>query len=292
MESLIQVAVSGLTLGAMYAVSAMGLALLWGALGMLNMAQGALLAVGGYASFAVVAFLGLPWYFGLPASIIVGFVVGAVFYYLIVRWMFQVEGFEVNIIIATVGLAIVIENVLIKVFSAYPKKQPFFVDGGIRIEGILLPNQTLLIIGISVIMMLALAWLLTYTQTGRAIRATAQNRDAAQLVGISVKKVFCQCLCIAGVVAAVSGVLLTSVSPVSPHVGNDPMLKAFIICVIAGLGNIPGAFYAAFILGLFESAVQYFAGARYGFPAMLTLVILALIWRPYGVFGRSRLVRR
>ena len=141
-------------------------------------------------------------------------------------------------------------------------------------------------------MMLALAWLLTYTQTGRAIRATAQNREAAQLVGISVKKVFGQCLCIAGVVAAVSGVLLTSISPVSPHVGNDPMLKAFIICVIAGLGNIPGAFYAAFILGLFESAVQYFAGARYGFPAMLTLVILALIWRPYGVFGRSRLVRR
>ena len=99
--------------------------------------------------------------------------------------MFRDERFEMNIIIATVGIAIVLENVFIKIFTAYPKKQPFFVDGGMRIEGILLPNQTLLIIGISILMMFWLAWLLTRTRMGRAIRATAQNQDAAQLVGIS-----------------------------------------------------------------------------------------------------------
>lgn len=292
MESFIQVTISGFTLGAMYSISVIGLALLWGALRMLNMAQGALLAVGGYASFAAVTLLGLPWYFGLPASMAVGLFSGIVFYYLIVRWMFQTKNFEVNIIIATVGLAIVIENVLIRIFGAYPKKQPFFLDGGIRIHGILLPNNTLLILGISVAMMLILTWLLTSTRAGRTIRATAQNPEAARLVGIRIKRVYAHVLIIAGIVAAVSGVLLTSLAPVSPQVGHDPMLKAFIICVIAGLGNIPGAIYSAFLFGFLESALQYTVSSRYAFPIMLAAVIAVLVWRPYGVFGTPKVVKR
>ena len=92
-------------------------------------------------------------------------------------------------------------------------------------------------------------------------------------------------------IASVSGTLLTSVTLLSPYVGHDPMLKAFISCAIAGLGNIPGAVCAAIILGLFEAAIQYLVGASYGFPAMLALVIVALTWRPYGVFGRNHVTR-
>ena len=122
MDSLIQVVVSGLTIGAMYAISAVGLALIWGVLHMLNMAHGTLLVIGGYTSFVAVNMLGLPWYLGLPASIVGGIASGAIVFYVIVRWLYRHQSFEIGIIIATVGLAIVVENLLVKAFSAYPKK--------------------------------------------------------------------------------------------------------------------------------------------------------------------------
>jgi branched-subunit amino acid ABC-type transport system permease component len=139
--------------------------------------------------------------------------------------------------------------------------------------------------------MLLVAWLLNRTRMGRAIRAAAQNRDAAQLMGVNIGRVFAKVMALAGVVAAVSGVMLSSLTTLAPTMGYDPMLKAFIICIIAGLGNVGGSFYAAFFLGLFEASIQYFFGVRFGFPALLLLVILALMWRPYGVFGHRKVAR-
>jgi branched-chain amino acid transport system permease protein len=140
-------------------------------------------------------------------------------------------------------------------------------------------------------LMLALAALLTRTRMGRAIRAVSQNREAAQLMGVPVQLVYAQVLLVAGGLSAASGIMLSTITTLSPTMGYDPMLKAFIICVIAGLGNIAGALYAAFMLGVFEALVQFVFGVRFAFPAMLLIVILALIWRPYGVFGRRKVSR-
>jgi branched-chain amino acid transport system permease protein len=282
---------SGLNLGAMYAAAAIALALLWGALGMLNMAQGALLAVGGYASYAVVEYLGFPWWLGLPAAMVVGAVIGGILYYATVKWMYDSPSFDTSIVIATVGVAIIIENLLLKFFTAYAKKQPFLVDHGILMGTVTMRYQTLINIAIAVVLMAFVAWLLNKTRMGTAIRAVSQNRDAAQLMGVSVRKVFFQTMVIAGAVAGGSGVLLTSVIPMSPYVGHDPLLKAFIICIVAGLGNIPAAFCAAFVLAWFEASISYAFGTRFGFPSMLILVIFVLLWRPYGLFGRGGVTR-
>ena len=198
MDALIQIVVSGLTIGAMYAVSAIGLALIWGVLHMLNMAHGTLLTIGGYTSFVAVSMVGLPWYLGLPASVVGGLASGAIIYFVIVRWLYRHPSFEVGIIIATVGLAIVVENLLVKAFTAYPKRQPFIVDGGFRISEILVPYQTLIIIAVSVALVCFLAWLILHTSIGRAIRATAQSREAAQLMGVPVRRVYLQVLLIGG----------------------------------------------------------------------------------------------
>ena len=291
LDAFVQVIVSGLTLGGMYAVSVIGLALVWGVVGMLNMAHGAMLAIGGYASLVAVQYLGLPWMFGLPAAVVIGVIAGALVYYGIVHWMVSSPLFETNIIIATVGLAIVITSVMTTVFSGYPKKQPFFVEGGVRVSEILVPYQTIIIIIVALAMMFLIYLLLSRTRMGRAIRATAQDQRGAQIVGVPVKRVFLQVMMIAGAVAGLSGVMLSSVSTLSPQVGTDPMLKAFIICVIAGLCNVPGAMLFAFVLGLFEVGVQFIIGSKWGFPAMLVVAIIILIWRPYGVFGQ-RTVRR
>ncbi len=292
MESFLQIVFSGLTLGAMYALSAVGLTLLWGVVGMLNMSQGVMLAIGGYASYSAITYLGLPWPFGLPAAILGGFVTGVVFYYVIVRWMYRSPTFEVGIIIATVGAAIVLESLMIRIFSGYPLDQPFSLPGGFRIGGILLPYQTLVNLFIAGLMTVGLGWVLRRTRFGRAIRATAQHRDAAQLLGVPVAKIYLQVMVMAGIIAAISGVMLTaSVANLSPYVGTNPMLKAFFICAIAGLGNIPAAVGASLVLALLEGAIQYSVGGSYGFPAMLALAILVLIWRPYGLFGERTVER-
>ncbi len=131
MTAVLTVFESGLNLGDMYAAAAIALALLWGALGMLNMAQGALLAIGGYASYSVVEYLAFPWWLGFPSALVVGAVIGGILYFVTVKWMYDSPRFDTSIVIATVGVAIVIENLLIKVFTAYAKKQPFLVDHGI-----------------------------------------------------------------------------------------------------------------------------------------------------------------
>jgi branched-subunit amino acid ABC-type transport system permease component len=126
---------------------------------------------------------------------------------------------------------------------------------------------------------------------GRPIRATAQNRDAAQLMGIRVGRVYAQVLATSGALAAVSGVMISSLSGLLPNMGGDPMLKAFVICVVAGLGNVYGAVLAAIVLGLLEALIQYVIGVQYSFAILLVLVIAVLIWRPSGIFGKSQVVR-
>ncbi|HEX9446881.1 MAG TPA: hypothetical protein VF920_02840, partial [Dongiaceae bacterium] len=118
-----------------------------------------------------------------------------------------------------------------------------------------------------------------------------QNREAAQLMGVAIGRVYIQVLAIAGALAAVAGVLVSSQATLSPSMGGDPMLKAFIICVVAGLGNVRGAAVAAIVLGVIEAAAQYLFGVRFGFATLLAIVIVALVWRPYGIFGRQQVVR-
>ena len=291
MDTYTQILMSGLTLGAMYAISTIALTLVWGSLNVLNMAQGALLVVGGYASYAAVSALGLPLLLGFPFALVVGGLVGALMFYGVIQFMEGKEGFETNVIIATVGCSIVFENVILKLFGAYPLQQPLALEGGFYIGKSHLPYQNLVIIAVSITLMGVVGMILNRTRMGRAIRATAQSRDAAQLMGVPVRLVYAQVLIMAGMLAAISGIMLSSITTLAPTMGYDPMLKAFIICVIAGLGNVTGALVAAFVLGVFEAFVQFYFGVRFGFPALLLLVIVALIWRPYGVFGQKKVMR-
>jgi len=150
-----------------------------------------------------------------------------------------------------------------------------------------IPFQNMFLIVISGLLLVIVAYLLKKTRLGRTIRATAQNRVASELMGVRVSRVFLNVLLIGGGLSAISGIMLSTLTTLAPTMGYDPMLKAFIICVIAGLGNIYGALVSAFVLGLFEVSIQFFFGVRFGFPALLLIVILTLIWRPYGMFGKG-----
>lgn len=291
MEVVVQIIATGLTLGAMYALAAIGLSLVWGTLGMLNMAHGAMMAVGAYLCFYAIGMLGLPLLLGLPVALTGGAILGVVIYEFCARFLIRRPQFENTIMIATFGIGIALENVILKLFGAYPTPQPLAVAGDFVIAGVHIPYQNLLILCLALVLMALVAGLLDHTRMGRAIRATAQNRDAAQLMGVPVSRVYRQVLGIAGALAAAAGVLISSQSTLSPSMGGDPMLKAFIICVVAGLGNVRGAAAAAILLGVVEASAQYLFGVRFGFATLLVIVIAALIWRPYGVFGRRQVVR-
>jgi branched-chain amino acid transport system permease protein len=286
-----QIIVSGLTLGAMYAISTVSLSLIWGALNVLNMAQGALLTFGGYAAYVSFTALG----FGVPlailAAIIAGGVFGVLMYTVVVRQMLDRDGFEVNVIIATVGIGTVLEAVLQKVFGAYPIRQPLTVEGGFFLGNVYVPYNSVIIVLASAALMLVLAALLARTRMGRAIRAVSMNRDAARLMGVPVNLVYAQVFALAGALSAASGIMLSTITTLAPTMGYDPMLKAFIICVVAGLGNVMGALYAAFMLGLLEAFIQFALGVRFAFATMLLLVIMVLVWRPYGLFGRTKVTK-
>ncbi len=147
------------------------------------------------------------------------------------------------------------------------------------------------LVAIALLMMVVVAFLLNRTRAGLAIRATAQNREAAQLMGVRIGQVYAQVLVLSGALAAVSGVMISSLSGLLPNMGGDPMMRAFIICVVAGLGNIQGAVLAAFVLGLLEAAIQFVLGVQYSFAILLALVIIVLIFRPTGLFGRKQVIR-
>ena len=291
MDGWIQILVSGLTVGAMYAVSTVSLSLVWGALNVLNMGQGAMLAAGGYIAYTAVMSLGLPIPIAIVVAVIVGALIGGAMYFLIIRFMIGKEGFETNVIVATFGFALILENLVLRLYGAYPLRQPIGLEGGWYVGATHIPYQNMLLVVVSGVLMVAVAYLLKTTQMGRSIRATAQNREATELMGIRISRVFLLVLLIGGGLAAISGIMLSTLTTLAPTMGYDPMLKAFIICVIAGLGNIYGALISAFVLGLFEVSIQFIFGVRFGFPALLLLVILALVWRPYGVFGKRKTER-
>jgi branched-chain amino acid transport system permease protein len=291
MEVFIQILASGLTLGAMYAISTIGLSLVYGSMNMLNMAHGAILAIGGYAAYAASAQFGLPAPVAVAAALLAGGAIGLVVFFATTLPLLNSRNFETNIFIATIGVGAVLQDGVLKVFGPYPKPQPVALTGVIRFDKVAIPYQNLAILFVALVMMAFVAVFLQRTRAGRAIRATSQNREAAQLMGVHVQNVYAQVLALSGVLAAISGVMLSSLTSLSPTMGADPMLKAFIVCVVAGLGNTYGAVAAAIAIGLMEAAAEYILGVRFGFASLLLLVIFILIWRPSGVFGKMRIVR-
>ncbi len=291
MDIFLQIIISGISLGSMYAVGTIALSLLWGTMGMMNLAHGSFIAIGGYAAYLCMTVMGANWIFALPMALGAGIIAGYLMYHLVVRWMFERAEFGVDIIIATVAIAALVENGILNTIGPEARRQPFHISGGLHIGGAVLPHQTLLTVFIAIAMMIIVGYIVSRTRLGNVIRAVSQQQVAAQLMGVDVKRSFAQAMMLAGGIAALSGVLVTGSTQLFPAVGFDTTIKALVICIIAGLGNLRGAILMAFVLGMFEIAVQYIFGQRYGFPAMLGLVIAVLIVRPYGLFGRETVER-
>lgn len=282
------IVVNGLAVGAMYAMGTIALAMIWGSLGILNMAHGAILTFGAYASFYAATYFGLPWWAGIFAALGAGVIGGAALYFGIVHWLFNRSNAGINTIIATVAAAALMENVATVYFGAQPRPQPFSFAGTFEFADRAVRLQPIAVLVVAGLVTLTTSIVIRKTQFGRTIRAVSQQRTAAALQGINVKLVFFQIMIFASVLSAISGVMLTGMTTIYPTVGALPTIKALVICTLAGLGSLWGATVVALLFGMLEVLIQYQFGSRFGFPTVLALAIMILIWRPYGLFGAAR----
>lgn len=287
--NLMQILINFLSLSAFYALFAVGLALIFGVMKIVNFAHGEFFMLGGYGLWLLLAALpGLPLWLVFLLALVVGPLVVAALGVLVERLIFEPTGKDVfNGFIASLGLSYVLQALVVMGFGVVSKSLPVMIPGQVQIAGATLTLQRLVVILGAVAMMAAL-WLFLYrTRSGRAVRAASQNRGAATLQGIELRRVGMLTMAIGAAMAAVSGVLMASVINVSPYMGLEAIWKAFIVVIVGGLGSIPGAIVAALLFGLIDSIATTLGQGQYIVIIDTVIMLAVLAFFPRGLMGRE-----
>ncbi len=291
MEKLFQAIYSGILYGSVYGLMAIGLTLIWGSLRMLNMAHGALYVVGGYVAWAALKLLGLPTLAAFALGVIAAALAGLLMQVLLINRLLGRASFFNAAMIATVGVAIVIESAALLIFGPRVKQMPAIVNGQVKLLDVVIQYQGLVIIGVAAISLILLSLFLKKTRYGLAIQAVSQQMDAARLMGIPTVLTFTIVMTISAGLAGLAGGLLSSVLYLSPTVGYTPLVKALVVTIFGGLGSVKGTIWAAYIIGLLEAFVQVYFGSGWALPLLFLFMILMLVIRPSGLFGQGEIQR-
>ena len=284
MTLLIQAGVNGLVIGTMYALMAIGFTLVFGIMRVVNFAHGEFYMIGSFIAFFTYAQWQLPFVVTILAAVLLVGIVGALVEWALIR---PLRGDELTGMIATLGISVVIQNTALMYFGASPRPMPDVISGLVRVGPAVFSWSRIFVI-IAAALVIGAFWLfMQKSRTGRAMRAVAQDREAALIQGIDVEKIFPLAFGISVALAAVAGAMMAPVFSVSPFVGVTPMLKAFIVVILGGLGSIPGAVLGGLLLGMIESFGATLLGAMVADMLQLALVIAILLLRPSGLMGRK-----
>ncbi|GGE77276.1 branched-chain amino acid ABC transporter permease [Massilia psychrophila] len=289
-ELILQALYSGLLQGGSYALIALGLALVFGTMKVINLAHGELVLLAAYVAYAVESGLGLGSGFGpifaIPIALVVVCIAAVSVYFVVSR--IKIDR-EINSLILTYGIGVILTNLILLVWHADVRStnstwlQEAFVVGPFYSM-----RSELIFFGVSVALMGALWWWLARSWYGRAVRAVSSNRDAAELMGIDPGRTELVSFIVAGVLAAFAGVALFSYGVIQPAYGGALTVKAFIITVLAGVGSIPGVLLGAVLLGVAEALTVTLASSALQELAGMTLFLLVLFVMPNGLFGAAR----
>ncbi|HAE51418.1 MAG: branched-chain amino acid ABC transporter permease [Tistrella sp.] len=275
---------NGLLTGAVYALIALGLTLVYGVLHIINFAHGALLTCAMFAVWLVYTAFGLDPYLAILPLTLVFFAIG----YGVQRFIIgpAAHGDDGNILLVTLGLSIVIENVLLAVFQSDTRSLSTDYSFQVVELGPLLISQARLYGFAGAVVVSALLWLLlARTDTGKAIRAVAKEKLGARLVGINVAHVFAVTFGLGCATLAIAACLLMPTFYVNPRVGGAFVLVAFTIVVLGGMGSITGALIGGLFIGVVESLCGLYLGESLGQIGIFLIFILVLLFRPTGLFG-------
>jgi branched-chain amino acid transport system permease protein len=277
-----QVVVSGLLAGALYSMVALGLALIFGVMRVINVAHGTILMLGAYTTFWWFQLLGINPYLSLLVSMPLMFLLGVFLQRSMVHRV--VDAPELSSLLLTFGISIALVNVTQYAFSSDVRSVEF-LTGSFLVGPLALSKSRLISFAVAVLLTLLAFWFLQKTKLGKAIRATSQSREVAMVCGINVQRIHLYAFGMASALAAAGGTLVAVIIAIQPEMGQIYTLKSFLVIVLGGAGNYPGALLGGMLLGLVEQLASLFLTTQVSEAVAYVLLVLVLLLRPTGLLG-------
>ena len=282
---LIQVLFEGLAMGAIYALIAMGIALVWGVMNILSFSQGEFMMLAMYLTFFLNLKLGLDPIASLPIVMVALFILGVIVYKLLISRALKGPILSQRLITFALGM-VLINIMLMQVGGQYWKVQDLLFTGSIELGFMTLSKQKLVPIAVSLIVTALLFLFMNRTKTGKSISATSQDKDAAGLMGINTEKAYMIAFGISAAIAGAAGCSLTYYYYISPSVGVPFLIFGFIAVCLGGFGSIFGAFVGGVIMGLVDLFTGTYLSVSYKYLAVILIFMLIVSFKPKGLFGR------
>lgn len=282
----IQVILNGLLLGGLYALMAIGMSLIWGVTNVINLAHGALIMLGAYATFWMFTLYHIDPFLSIPISFVLLFVLGFLIQKYIINFVIRAKMFVT--LLLTFGLNILITNIAQKAWTSnFRQTSPAYEANGISFGLITIPYVRLAVFIISIALVFALYFFLKKTKTGQSIRAVSQDINAAKLMGIDVGNTFALTFGIGSGLAGVAGSMLGVLLPITPQMGEVLTLKSFVVAIVGGLGTIFGSLAGGIFLGLVETIGSFHLGTKYTDIIIFGILVITLIIKPTGILGKK-----
>jgi branched-chain amino acid transport system permease protein len=279
----VQILVNGISLSAVYVLVALGFTLIFGIMRIVNFAHGEFAMLGAFALFFLLGTANLPYWLALPLAAVVVALITLPMERFVFRPFYQRE---LPSMIASLGVSIALIEGAVLLWGVHQRAIPAAFSTVFSFGGVTLPSDKLVAIAISVVVLAAFFGFIRYTRIGLQLRAVAQDLEIAEAQGIRTRTVYRITFFIAAALAALSGALFGQIYAVSPYMGEVPLVKAFTVVIIGGLGSIPGAALGGILLGMSESLLNTFYGASVAQFASFGAIMLLLILRPWGLLGR------
>lgn len=287
MAVFLQSLISGILIGGVYALIGIGLTIIFGVMRVINFAHGDLLMLGMYATYFLFTLFQIDPFVSIVVTIPLMFLFGALLQKTFINRM--LGALPQNQILLTIGMGLVMSNSMMLAFTSdYKILSTTYSSSSFNILGISISTPLLISFGITVVITAALYWFLYRTDTGQAIRATAQDREASQLMGINVKRMSIIAFGLGTSLAATAGALIAPTYYIFPQVGSVFTLKAFVITVLGGMGSIVGATLGGVLIGIAESVGGVYLGSGWKDVIVFVLFLLVLLFKPSGLLGTSK----
>lgn len=292
MEKFLQLTLTGLTNGAVFALVALGFVLIYKASDVINFAQGDFLMVGAYITYGAIVQIGLPWGIGVVLTLVVAVVLGVIVERFVLRPLIGEP--IISVIMVTIGLSSLLRSIVNGIWGTTGRSFPSFLpQNTLDIGGAIISADRFVALLIVAIMLSIFVIFFRYSKEGIAMRAAADDQQATLSMGISIKRIFAIAWSIAAAVAAIAGIIVANIVELNGAAIAGIGLRVFPVVILGGLDSIPGAIIGGVIIGLLESYTAGYTPAALGLSSVMPFIVLILILmvKPYGLFGEVRIER-
>ncbi len=280
--------INGLNLGSIYALIALGYTMVYGIAKMLNFAHGDVIMVGAYTLSLIMTGLNLPPTVAIIVSVVVCSLLGVTIEKIAYKPLRKAS--PLTVLITAIGVSYFLQSVALLLFGSKQRKVDSVVTiQSVQIGGIELTGESIITLGVTLVIMIGLTLFINKTKIGKAMRAVSEDKGAAQLMGINVNRTISITFAIGSALAAVAGVLyVSSYGFVGPYTGSLPGIKAFVAAVLGGIGSIPGAMLGGILLGIIESLSKAYISTNLADAIVFSVLIIVLLFKPAGLLGKMR----